>query len=128
MDKVVVWFVLLVATTILPVLSGDGKAMVLIVKAARSTPYLSTYFADQCCQAEGSMVVNDSSKVDLLPFSSGISKQIQGTHFGKPLTFLLDLGSTTRWTNKQCLPKGIQGYMVEKVAGSTRAGTFASTE
>ena len=77
---------------------------------------------------EGSMVVNDSSNVNLLPLSFGISKQIQGTQFGTPLTLLLDSGSTATWINKRCLPKGIQGYMVDKVMGSTLAGTVASTE
>ena len=57
-----------------------------------------------------------------------MSKQIQGTHFGTPLTLFLDSGSTTTWINKICLPKGIQGYTVDKVTGSTLAGTFASTE
>ena len=56
------------------------------------------------------------------------SKQIQGTHFGTPLTLLLDSGFTTTWINKRCLPKGIEGYTVDKVTGSTLAGTFASTE
>ena len=53
---------------------------------------------------EGSMVVNDSSNVNLLPLSFGMSKQIQGTHFGTPLTLLLDSGSTTTWINKRCSP------------------------
>ena len=44
---------------------------------------------------ESSMVVDDSSNVDLLPLSFGISKQIQGTHSGTPLILLLDSGSTT---------------------------------
>ena len=77
---------------------------------------------------EGSTVVNDSSNIDLLPLSFGTSKQIQGTHFGTPLTLLLDSGSTATWTNKCCLPKGIQGYTVEKVTGSTLTRTFTSTE
>ena len=49
---------------------------------------------------QGSTFVNDSSKVDLLPLSFGMSKQIQETHFGTPLTLLLDSGSTTTWINK----------------------------
>ena len=49
---------------------------------------------------EGSMVINNSSNANLLPLSFGISKQIQGTHFGMPLTLLLDSGSATAWTNK----------------------------
>ena len=74
------------------------------------------------------MVVHNSSNVDRLLLSFGISKQIQGSHFGTLLTLLLDSGSTATRTNKQCLPKGIQGYTVDKVTGSTLAGTFASTE
>ena len=77
---------------------------------------------------EGSMVVDDSSKVDLLPLSFGISKQIQGTHFGTPLTLLLDSGSTTSWMNKQCLSKGIQPHTVDEVTGSALTGTFASAK
>ena len=77
---------------------------------------------------EGSMVINNSSNANLLPLSFGISKQIQGTHFGMPLTLLLDSGSTATWTNKQCLPKGIQGYTADKVTGSRLTGAFASTE
>ena len=45
-----------------------------------------------------------------------------------PLTLLLNSDSTTTWTNKHCLPKGIQGYTVEKATGSTLTGTFVSTE
>ena len=77
---------------------------------------------------KGSMVVDNSSNINLLSFSFGISKQIQGTHFETPLTLLLASGSTATWINKRCLPKGIQGYMVDKVTGSTLARTFASTE
>ena len=77
---------------------------------------------------EGSMVVDDSSNVNLLPLSFGMSKQIQGRHFRTPLTLLLDSGSATTWINKRCLPKGSQGYTVDKVTGSTLAGTFASAE
>ena len=74
------------------------------------------------------MVIKDSSNVDLLPLSFSMSKQIQGTHFRTPLTLLLNSGSTATWTKKHCLPKGIQGHMVEKVTGSKLAGTFASAE
>ena len=49
---------------------------------------------------DGSMVVDDSSKVDLLPLSFGISKQVQRTHFRTPLTLLRNSGSTTMWINK----------------------------
>ena len=77
---------------------------------------------------EGSMVVDNLPNVDLLPLSFGTSKQIQGTHFGTLLTLLLDSGSATTWINEHCLPKGIQGYMVDKVTGSTLARTFASAE
>ena len=67
-------------------------------------------------------------KPDLLPLSFGVAKQVQGTFFGRPLTLLLDSGSTTTWCNKKCLPKGVQGYSVDKVTGSTLAGTFSSSE
>ena len=77
---------------------------------------------------EGSMVVDDSSNVNLLPLSFGMSKQIQGTHFRTPLTLLLNSGSATTWTNERCLPKQSQGYTVGKVTGSALAGTFASAE
>ena len=77
---------------------------------------------------EGSMVIKDSSNVDLLPLSFCMSKQIQGTYFGTPLTLLLGSGSVATWINKCCLPKGIQGHMVDKVTGSTLTGTFASAE
>ena len=78
--------------------------------------------------SKGSTVVNDSPNVNLLPLSFGMSKQIQGTHLGTPLTLLLDSGSATTWINKRCLPKGIQGYTVDKVTGSALAGTFPSAE
>ena len=45
-----------------------------------------------------------------------------------PLNLLFDSGSATAWTNKQSLPKGIQGHTVDKVTGSTLAGTFMSVE
>ena len=77
---------------------------------------------------EGSTVINDSPNIDLLPLSFDISKQIQGTHFGTPLTLLLNSGSTTTWINTCCLPNGIQGYTVDEVTGSTLTGTFASAE
>ena len=77
---------------------------------------------------EGSTVVDNSPNINLLPLSFGISKQIHGSHFGTPLTLLLNSGSTETWIIKSCLPKGIQGYMVDKVTGSTLAGTFASTD
>ena len=77
---------------------------------------------------DGSMVVDDSFKVDLPLLSFSTSKQIQGTHFRKPLTLLLNSDSTATWTNEQCLPKGIQGHMVDEMTGSALAGTFVSTE
>ena len=54
---------------------------------------------------EGSTVVNDSSNVDLLPLSFGISKQIQGTHFGTLLTLLLKSGSTITWIKNIVSPR-----------------------
>ena len=78
--------------------------------------------------AEGSTVIDDSSNVDLLPLSFGMSKQIQGTHFRTLLTLLLDSGSATTWMKQQWLPKGIEGHTVDEVTGSALAGTFASTE
>ena len=54
---------------------------------------------------DGSTVIDDSSKVNFLPLSFDMSKQIQGTHFGTPITLLLDSGSTVTWTTNNVCPK-----------------------
>ena len=58
---------------------------------------------DMCSEDDtlgGSMVVDNSSNVNLLSLSFCASKQIQGTHFRAPLTLLLDSDSTATWMNK----------------------------
>ena len=65
---------------------------------------------------------------DPLPMSFCVAGRIQGQNFRKPLVALFDSGSTSTWINKKSLPKGIQGYTVANVTGTTLAGTFSSTE
>ena len=68
------------------------------------------------------------AKAELLPLTFSVASKIQGRPFKKPLVVLLDSGSTTTWINKKSLLPGIQGYTVEKVTGSTLAGTFSSSK
>ena len=65
---------------------------------------------------------------DLLPITFVVAGRVQGQLFRIPLVGLMDSGSTTTWINKKCLPPGIHGDTVEKITGSTIAGTFESSE
>ena len=65
---------------------------------------------------------------ELLPITFGSAARIQKQVFGRPLLLLLDSGSTSTWINKKSLPKGIMGKTVNKVSGSTLAGSFTSSE
>ena len=65
---------------------------------------------------------------ELLPIALAVCGRIQGKTCGRPLTVLLDSGSTNTWFNSKARPKGIHGYNVEKVSGTTLAGSFSSSE
>lgn len=67
-------------------------------------------------------------KAELLPIVLAIAGRIQGTPWGKALVVLLDSGSTTSWMNRKSMPKGVHGYTVDAVTGSTLAGDFTSKE
>ena len=70
----------------------------------------------------------DYPKPELLPIAFSVAGKIQGNDWGKSLVVLMDSGSTTSWLNRRSLPKGIHGYTIDKVTGTTLAGTFTSSE
>ena len=69
-----------------------------------------------------------TSKAELLPIALAVCGRIQGAPYGRSLLVLFDSGSTTTWMSRKALPKGISGYSVPSVTGSTLAGTFTSKE
>ena len=69
-----------------------------------------------------------TSNPELLPIALAVGGRIQGTRWCKSLIVLFDTGSTSSWMNAKSLPKGIRGYTVPKIQGSTLAGTFESSE
>ena len=85
-------------------------------------------YADDYSLSTDGQVDSKSIGAELLPIALAMVGRLQGQACGRPLTVLLDSGSTNTWYNGKSLPKGIHGYTVDKVTGSTLAGTFSSSE
>ena len=55
-------------------------------------------------------------------------QSIQNVPYSRPLSVLLDSGSTTSWFNKNALPPTIQLTTVPSIKGTTMAGDFQSNQ
>ena len=55
-------------------------------------------------------------------------QSIQNVPYSRPLSVLLDSGSTTSWFNKNALPPTIQPTTVPSIKGTTMAGDFQSKQ
>ena len=55
-------------------------------------------------------------------------QSIQNVPYSRPLSVLLDSGSTTSWFNKNALPPTIRSTTAPSIMGTTMAGEFQSDQ
>ena len=65
---------------------------------------------------------------DLIPLTAGLCRAIQFVSSNFPLLVLFDSGSAISWLNRDALPPGANPATVDKLRGTTMAGTFESNQ
>ena len=65
---------------------------------------------------------------DLMPLTVATCRVIQFVHSNVPLLVLLDSGSSITWISQSALPPGANPATVDRMKGTTMAGTFESNQ
>ncbi len=76
----------------------------------------------------GQGVADKSENEDKIPLTVAIPRKIQFVPSGVPLLVLFDSGSTITWISQEALPPGASPATVDKLSGTTMAGTFTSNQ
>ena len=69
-----------------------------------------------------------STTINAVPLTCLTCSRVQGVPFNRPLSVLLDSGSTTSWVNRNTLPSFISPTTVTSLQGMTMAGNFQSNQ
>ena len=69
-----------------------------------------------------------STTIDAVPLTFLTCSRAQGIPFNRPLSILLDSGSTASWVNRNTLPSSISPTTVTSLQGTTMAGNFQSNQ
>ena len=102
---------------------------------------METDFYHYCPMSDSSLVIHDlmttvtaytktltTTNIDPVHLTFLTCSRIQGVPLNRPLSILLDSGSTTSWLNHNTLPSSISPTTVTSLQGMTMAGNFKSNQ